>query len=142
MTQSIRSTLAAALILLVASTSACGGGGDGPSDPVVTPSVAVATVASLAGTRGASGTVDITITRRGGYTGTVTLGVGGMPTGVTAFLNPSTLSGTATTATLTLVASATATITSGVSSPASRPCRPGASAARCRPARAAARAWG
>lgn len=110
MTQSIRSTLAASLILLVASTSACGGGGDGPSDPVVTPSVAVATVASLAGTRGASGTVDITITRRGGYTGTVTLGVGGMPTGVTAFFNPSTLSGTATTATLTLVASATAAV--------------------------------
>jgi endoglucanase len=58
--------------------------------------------------RGASGTSEITITRSGGFTGSVTLSASGLPSGVTASFNPSPMTGT--TSALTFMASSTAAI--------------------------------
>jgi endoglucanase len=67
-----------------------------------------ASPASLTINRGASGTSTITITRSGGFTGAVTLGASGLPSGVTASFNPA--SATGTSAVLTLTASSAATL--------------------------------
>jgi endoglucanase len=56
---------------------------------------------SLSVARGASGTVNVTVTRTGGFTGAVTLSATGLPAGVTATFNNTVL---------TLSASATATL--------------------------------
>lgn len=60
-----------------------------------------------------TGTVDIiyTLTRIGGYTGTVTPAVTGLPTGVTGAWSDASLSGADTTTTLTLTATAAAEVT-------------------------------
>jgi endo-1,4-beta-xylanase len=56
--------------------------------------------------RGASGTSAITITRSGGFSSSVALSASGLPTGVTATVNPASTTGTSST--LTLTASGTA----------------------------------
>ena len=61
---------------------------------------------SLTINRGASGTSAITITRSGGFSSSVALSAGGLPSGVTAAFNPASTTGTSST--LTLAASATA----------------------------------
>src|SRR5262249_52724065 len=58
--------------------------------------------------RGASGTSAITITRTGGFTGSVASSARGLPSGVTASFNPPSTTGTSST--LTLAASTTATL--------------------------------
>jgi len=63
---------------------------------------------SLTVNRGANGTVAITLTRSGGFTGAVSLTATGLPTGVTATFSPQSTTGN--TSTLTLAASATATL--------------------------------
>ncbi|HKX33365.1 MAG TPA: hypothetical protein VJ302_37150, partial [Blastocatellia bacterium] len=62
---------------------------------------------SLAMNRGASGTSTISITRSGGFTGSVALSASGLPAGVTASFNPATATGASSV--LTLTASGTAT---------------------------------
>ncbi len=62
--------------------------------------------ASLTINRGASGTITITITRSGGFSSSVSLSAGGLPSGVTATFNPASTTGTSST--LTLAASAAA----------------------------------
>src|SRR5262245_19711200 len=62
---------------------------------------------SLTVNRGASGMATITITRTGGFTGSVALSASGLPTGVTASFNPPSTTGNASS--LTLAASSTAT---------------------------------
>ena len=64
--------------------------------------------ASLTVNRGASGASTITITRTGGFTGSVAFGASGLPSGVTASFNPTSTTGNS--ATLTLAASSTATL--------------------------------
>jgi hypothetical protein len=62
---------------------------------------------SLAVDRGASVTSTITVTRTGGFTGSVAFTASGLPAGVTASFSPASTTGTS--ATLTLTASSTAT---------------------------------
>jgi endo-1,4-beta-xylanase len=63
--------------------------------------------ASLSVTRGASTSATIMVSRTGGFAGSVSLSVSGLPAGATASFNPAATIGTST---LTLTASATATI--------------------------------
>lgn len=66
------------------------------------------TLAATAATvqQGATGTSTITVTRTGGYAGAVTLTVGALPTGVTATVSPSSVTGTSATVTFTAAANA------------------------------------
>jgi hypothetical protein len=63
---------------------------------------------SLTINRGASGTSAITITRSGGFTGSVAFSASGLPSGVTASFSPTSTTGTSSA--LTLTASGTATL--------------------------------
>jgi endoglucanase len=63
---------------------------------------------SLTVNRGASGPVSVSITRSGGFTGSVALSVSGLPAGVTASFSPASTTGNSST--LTLTASSTATL--------------------------------
>ena len=56
--------------------------------------------------QGASGLVDVTLTRTGSFNGVVTLTVTGLPTGITATVTPTQLSGTTTSASVTLTVAA------------------------------------
>jgi endoglucanase len=64
---------------------------------------------SLVVNRGASGASTVTITRSGGFTGSVAFSATGLPSGVTATFNPTSATGASTV--LTLAASSTATLT-------------------------------
>ena len=64
--------------------------------------------ASLTVNRGASGSSTATITRTGGFAGSVAFSASGLPSGVTATFNPTSTTGTSTM--LTLAASSTATL--------------------------------
>ncbi len=66
-----------------------------------------ASPASLTVNSGSSGTSTISVTRTGGFPGTVALTATGLPSGVTATLNPASVTGTSST--LTLAAATTAT---------------------------------
>jgi hypothetical protein len=102
--------------LLLVGLVACGGGSnDSPSPTPVAPTPAITVVASSNSTiaRGASGSVSILLTRSGGYTGAISLSASGLPSGVTAAIEPATVSGTATSATLVL--SVATTVVSGAS---------------------------
>jgi len=91
--------------LLTAFLTACGGG-DGGTPPG---SISVsASPGSLTVQQGSSGTVAVTITRTN-LSGTVTVSAEGMPTGVTATVSPSALSGTTTTANVAVAVAATTT---------------------------------
>jgi hypothetical protein len=63
---------------------ACGGDGSGPIITPPTQSISIALApATLELNQGASGTVTVTVTRNGGFTGAVTVAAEGLPTGVT-----------------------------------------------------------
>ncbi len=77
--------------------------------PPPTPNFALsANPANVNLTRGATANSAITITRTGGFSSSVALSAGGLPTGVTASFNPASATGTSSTVTFT--ASATATL--------------------------------
>ncbi|MBL0169478.1 MAG: hypothetical protein IPP90_01955 [Gemmatimonadaceae bacterium] len=99
-----------AIGLFVAAVLLGCGGGDGPVTPAPTPAIAVAVGSSLSAVRGASGNATVTVTRSGGYAGTITLTASGMPSGVTATFDPATLAGTATTSALTVTVSGGAVV--------------------------------
>ena len=62
-----------------------------PTAPASTPSVAVQVASEMLSFKpGATGIVDVIVTRRG-YAGPVTLAVGGLPAGLTARFEPATL---------------------------------------------------
>lgn len=63
-----------------------------PIDPF-TPSIVVAVGSTLSAVRGNSSATTVTVSRNGGYSGTITLSASGVPTGVTATFDPPTLSG-------------------------------------------------
>lgn len=61
---------------------------------------------SVSLTQGGTGTSTVTVTRTGGFAGTVNLAVGGLPSGVTASVNPAAVTGTSATITFTASGSA------------------------------------
>ncbi len=107
-----------ALLLLALATAggACSGGGGGGNGgggsvtPPPQPGTLALTVPSpaVSVTVGGSGTTSLTIARGGSFTGTVSLSVSGLPSGVTASFAPSTLDATQTTSVLTVTAGTTA----------------------------------
>jgi len=97
-------------ILGLALLAAACGGGDGGTTP--TPTISVSIAGSVSLVQGGTGSTTVSITRGGGYTGSVTLSAEGLPAGVTASFSPSTLS-SETTSTLTLTGSGTATVGTG-----------------------------
>ena len=92
-------TVVAALLAL-----ACGGD-DGPVGSTGSIQVAVNPTA-LSVPRGGSGSASVSLTRGGGFAGDVTLAVTGLPSGTTATITPSRLSGTITSATVDVVVAA------------------------------------
>ncbi|MEO7965885.1 MAG: hypothetical protein ABIT38_18395 [Gemmatimonadaceae bacterium] len=103
---------ASTLLLLIA--LACGGGGGSnngtPTQPS-TPGTLALSVPAPAVSMGIGGTgsVSISIARGGSFTGSVSLAVTGLPSGVTASFAPSSLDASTTTSTLTLTAATSAT---------------------------------
>ncbi|MES2524091.1 MAG: hypothetical protein V4617_15395 [Gemmatimonadota bacterium] len=98
------SPLLAALAMFTACSS------DSGTAPITTtPAIGVtATTAAATIARGATATYPITVTRSGGYTGSITLTAEGLPANVTAAFAPATLANGATSSTLSLTAAATA----------------------------------
>lgn len=88
--------------------AACSSGGDGTTQPTPTIAIAASPEALSVG-QGQSGTVQLSLTRGGNFSGNVTLAATGAPAGVTASISPSPLPGSATSATVTVNASASAT---------------------------------
>jgi hypothetical protein len=84
---------------------ACGDGDDGPAANSGAIQVALSSSA-VAVNQGGTGSLNVALTRSGGFTGTVTLAVTGLPAGITAVIDPPQLSGTATTATINVAAAA------------------------------------
>ncbi len=93
-------------VLITLALAACGG-----SDTPVTPQSVTLQLSSSAGTviRGSTGTSTLTLTRVGGYTGTVALSADGLPTGVTAAFTPTQLSGTESSASVVFTVGAATT---------------------------------
>ena len=87
-----------ALALLTA--IACGDDDNG-TEPEGSISVS-ASPTTLTVQQGASGTVNVTLTRGGGFAAPVTVTVEGLPAGVTASVNPTSLTGTTTSAVVTV----------------------------------------
>lgn len=80
-----------------------GGGGDGPTVPVPTPAIALSLSAtSASAVQGGTTTVTGTLTRSGGYTGSVTFTLEGVPTGVTGAVDIAQTNGATTTATISI----------------------------------------
>jgi uncharacterized membrane protein len=82
---------------------------DDPTDPSDDDAISIAPAAeALTVAQDATGTVAITLTREGGFAGTVVLSVTNLPDGVTAEFTPAQLSGATLTAELELVVDADA----------------------------------
>jgi hypothetical protein len=91
-----------------ATLAACSGGDDNGTQP--TPAMSIALSAStLSVQAGSNGTVNLTLTRTGGFTGDVAVTFDGLPTGVTAAAAPATIGAAATSSVITLTAAANAT---------------------------------
>lgn len=75
--------------LIIAAAAACGGGkSSGP-----TPTISIAASSSvLSVTQGGSANVDVAVARAGGFSGSVSVSVTGLPVGVTAVATPASLS--------------------------------------------------
>jgi hypothetical protein len=92
-----------ALWLLIISGLACGGEATGTEVIQCCISLSLPTM-TLAVIQGLSINIPVTLTRGNNYAATVTLSASGAPTGVTAVLTPTELSGTTLTSTLTITA--------------------------------------
>ena len=99
-------TLSARFVGLVAAVGVVAGCGssDGPGgDPGPNPTISISvTPSSLTVVQGGSGSVSASITRGGGFTGTVNIVTEGAPAGVTAAVSNVTTSGTTTSGTVTV----------------------------------------
>ena len=96
--------LALAAALLVATfVAACSSSGDGGTQPGPTPAISIAlSPTSATVPQGGSTQVGVTITRSGGFTGTVNVNVSGAPSGVSATVSNVQDNSGITTATVTL----------------------------------------
>lgn len=97
----------ATIMLAAATLGACGGGGDdGVTEPTPTIDITLSAT-TLSVQQGANGTVNLTLSRGGGFTGAVTVAVTGAPTGVTATPAPSSIASGSTSSVITVAAGAT-----------------------------------
>lgn len=97
----------AALAAVLTLPAACSGGGDGGTQPGPTPAIAISlSPASATVAQGGSTPVGVTVTRSGGFTGTVNLTVGGAPSGVSGTVAAPQTSGGVTTAAVTVAVDA------------------------------------
>ena len=95
-------------MVAAATLAACSGGDDGGTNP--TPAISIAlSSATLSVVQGATGTVNLTLTRTGGFTGDVSIAVEGLPTGVTSTVAPPSLGSAVSAAVITIGAGGTAT---------------------------------
>ena len=102
-----RFTGPAATLLLVAGAAACGSSSTGGTDPGLTPAIAISlSPTSLSIVQGASGTLTASITRSGGFTGTVNVVTEGAPAGVSAAVSNVATSGGTTSGTVTVTVGA------------------------------------
>jgi hypothetical protein len=96
-----------AAVLAAVSAAACSGDPDGPGP---TPTIDVASsLTALTVVQGSSGTVNVTLTRSGGFAGDVTIAVTGTPAGVTATPAPASIAPLSTSSVITIAVGATAT---------------------------------
>jgi len=94
-------------VLAAVSAAACS---DDPDGPGPTPAIDfAASVTTLTLLQGSSGTVNITLTRSGGFTGDVTITVTGTPAGVTATPAPTSIAPLSTSSVITIAVGASAT---------------------------------
>ncbi len=99
-----RSNIAFRLSVLLASFAigACGGDSSVSNTTAPTPSIALTATGTLSVARGGVGTIAVSVTRSGGYSGAVDLVVSGVPTGVSATIAPQTLAASVTTTSINL----------------------------------------
>lgn len=86
---------------------ACSGSDDDglPTNPPPTPTIAIqVSPASATVSRGDNASASVSLTRGGGYTGAVQLAATGVPSGVSVVFNPASLSGSTSSATMTVSA--------------------------------------
>src|SRR5512138_2496487 len=97
------------VIAAVATTLALACGGGGAGGPVGNAGSIQLTVnpTTLPIQQGGGGTVSASLTRGGGFSGVVALAVTGLPTGITSTITPAQLSGSTTSATVSVVADTT-----------------------------------
>jgi hypothetical protein len=95
------------VIAAVAAPLACGGGGDDPPTGGTGSIVLTASPATLSLQQGMSGTVTLSLSRSGGFAGAVSVSVTGLPTGVTTSISPDQITGSTTSATVTVNVAAT-----------------------------------
>ena len=102
-------------VLVYAALAACGGSGAGEPELTGTVTVKVNPQSALVAFIGSSTTATLTFTRLPGYTDPVVLNatIDGQPPGITVTFNPSTLTGSALSSTMTLAAASTASPASG-----------------------------
>jgi hypothetical protein len=98
-----RALAVAALVL----SPACGGGDGGPTGETGSIQISL-TPPAVSVQQGGSGTFAVSLTRGGGFSGTVTLSVAGLPAGVTTRITPPQLTGSAASATVEVTAAANA----------------------------------
>lgn len=98
--------LATGLIVL---TSYCGGGDGGGTEPTGSIQVAV-NPTSLTLPQGGTGTVNLVLTRGGGFSANVDVTVTGLPAGITASVVPAQLTGTTTSAVVTVTVAASVAV--------------------------------
>jgi len=98
------------MVAAAAFTLMTGCGGDGSVDPIGNDVTTLTlSIPTLNVPKGSTGSAILTIARRAGYTGSVTLSSEGTPTGVTVTFSPASLSGSATQSTMTVDVTPTAT---------------------------------
>jgi uncharacterized membrane protein len=98
--------VAGAFLGLTLLTTSCGDG----TTVVVDQNIAIALSGStITIVQGSNNTLTVTLTRSGGFDGSVTLSATGLPSGVTASISPSPITSGTTSATVTLTATGTAT---------------------------------
>jgi len=96
--------------MTVTAAAACGGGDDDTTGPTPTPAIGISvSPTSLSLAQGANGSVTATVSRSGGFAGSIDLSLEGAPTGVTASFSPASVAAGATTSTITITAAASTT---------------------------------
>ena len=94
-------------MVAAATLVACSGGDDGGTEP--TPAIAIVlSSATLSVTQGATQTVNLTLTRSGGFAGDVSIAVEGLPTGVVSTVTPPSLGASVSSAVITIGAGGSA----------------------------------
>lgn len=98
-------------VVVALAMSGCTSGGDGGTTPPPVSQSITLQLSATAGTvaRGASGNSTLSLSRVGGYTGSVALTAENLPTGVTATFTPAQLTGSASSATVVFDVGTTAT---------------------------------